>query len=167
MGIGQHRYERQRNAIDQLREQGTSLGYSGSATKKGKAGATFLKMDDPQNWLSNLASRICGYGLSLHVVEAFDEPPALLCIPADGQCTIVFTSLSPSYITSNWRSKRNRLEKFMGHNPLLSLPRNVSIYELSALNSGVLFDLELEAAWKELTGHSLKHTGRLWLYRYS
>jgi hypothetical protein len=158
--------ERQRRAIDQLREQTMLWAMHDLQIKREKL-AREVKVDNPQNWLNTIASRVCGYDLKLQIVEIFEEPQSLLCSSTDGQHKIVFSFLSPSHVRGIKKSKHNRLDRFTEHNPLLSLPKDVMGYELSPLNSGILFDLELELVWRNLTGHQLGVTNRLWMYEYS
>jgi len=37
-------------------------------------------------------------------------------------------------------------------------------YEVSVINAGMFFDLELPLAWKTLAGRQLEQIDRLWLY---
>jgi hypothetical protein len=158
--------DRQRKAIDQLREQTTLWAVQDLKLKRERLSRD-VKVEDPQNWLNNIAFVICGHDLNLQVVESFAEPQTLSCISADGQCKILFTPLSPSDIRYIKKGKQNRLGKFAVSNPLLSLPKDVTSRELSPLNSGILFDLEMQLVWKELTGQKLESTSRFWMYEYS
>jgi hypothetical protein len=158
--------EHQRRAIDGLREQATLWAVQDLQLKRERL-AQGAKVDNPRNWLNSITSRICSFDLDLQIVEFFDQPRALYCTSADGSCKIIFTPHSPSDIRNIRKSQLSRLDRFNGHNPLLSLPKYTKSHELSALNNGVLFDLELELVWKQLTGQSLKSTNRFWLYEYS
>lgn len=48
---------------------------------------------------------------------------------------------------------------------MLSLPRQVTAYEFSILNSNILFDLELPLAWTGLTIQEAPQMERLWMYK--
>ncbi len=48
--------------------------------------------------------------------------------------------------------------------PLLHLPPNMAAHELSILNCGMFFDLELPLAWKALTDQHVEQMERLWMY---
>ncbi len=63
------------------------------------------------------------------------------------------------------RERQSRLSQFGKKNPLLSLSRTTIAYEFSVLNAGVLFDLELQLAWKGLTGSNINQLERLWMYK--
>jgi hypothetical protein len=74
--------------------------------------------------------------------------------------------LSPADIRRIKSGKQNCLAHFADHNPLLFLPKDVKAYEMSVLNTGHLFDLELDLAWKGLTGQSIGEVKRTWIYLY-
>lgn len=156
--------ERQRKAIDDLREQ-TALWAMQDLRIKRERLAREVQVDDPLGWLNRIASRVCGFDMNLQVVEAFDQPQALICASRDQTNKLIFTPLSPNEIHRMTRVKRNRLSShYMARNPLLSLPRGVTSYELSVLNSDILFGSELPLAWKGLTGQDLGQLERIWVY---
>jgi hypothetical protein len=158
--------ERQRKAIDGLREQVILWAVQDLKIKREHLVRT-VQVDDPLGWLNKAASKIFGYDLKLQVLEMFEEPQSLICASGDGSARVVFSPLSPSDIRRIKSSKQNRLSQFAGHNPLLFLPKGVDIHELSILNGGHLFDLELTLVWKALTGQNLEPSNRLWVYEYS
>jgi len=155
--------ERQRKAIDGLREQ-TVLWAMQDLRIKRTALERDVYVDDPLAWFSKTASKIVGSDLQLQVVEIFDNPSVLVCEASDGFCKLAFTPIHPSEIRRIHRQRQGRLSKFATRNLLLSLPRGASPHELSVLNSGILFDLELPLAWKGLTGQGIKQTEFLWIY---
>lgn len=158
--------ERQRKAIDELREQ-TALWAIQDLRIKRERLARDVRVDDPLRWLNNLVAKIYGYDLNLQVNEAFDEPRALVCIAGDSGGRVLFSPLSPSEIRKLNRNKRSRLSQYGDRHPLLSLPRQITAYEFSVLNSNILFDLELPLAWKRLTNQETPHMERLWMYKLS
>jgi len=87
--------ERQRKAIDNLREQVVLWAMQDLRNKREKL-ARDVKMDDPLGWLSKIASQIVGTDLQLQVLEAFDDPPALVCDPTTGFTKLLFTPVHPS-----------------------------------------------------------------------
>jgi hypothetical protein len=160
--------ERQRKAIDNLREQVILWAVQDLKIKREHLART-VQVPDPLGWLNKTASKICGYDLKLQVLEMFDEPQSLICASGDGKTSVAFSPFSPTDLRrfKNGKHNRNRLSQFKDHNALLFLPRSVIIHELSVLNAGHLFDLELSLAWKELTGQHLETNNRLWMYEYS
>lgn len=158
--------ERQRKAIDALREQVVFWAVQDLRIKRERL-ARDVRVDDPLRWLNNLVDKVGGYELNLRVHEVFDEPRALVCITADNSGKVVFSPLSLSEIRQPNRKKRSRLSQYGDQPPLLALPRKIEAYEFSVLNSNILFDLELPLVWKSLT---LQETGameRLWMYQLS
>jgi len=155
--------ERQRRAIDNLREQVVLWAVQDLKIKREHLAQT-VQVADPMGWLNKTASQVCGYDLKLQVLEMFDEPRSLTCTTSDGGIKVVFSPFSPTDIRRTKSEKRNRLSQFTGQNPLLNLPIGVSIHELSVLNAGHLFDLELSLTWTALTGQNLGSINSLWMY---
>jgi hypothetical protein len=157
--------ERQRRAIDGLREQVVLWAVQDLRIKRERL-ARDVHVDNPLIWLNSIVTKACGYDLNIQIIEAFEEPLSLVCTSGDGISKIVFTPLSPEYLRKIKNSKHNRLVQFAGGNPLLSLPRDVKVFEISVLNGGLLFDVELPLVWKSLTGHTLDDRDRLWVFMY-
>jgi hypothetical protein len=155
--------ERQRKAIDSLREQVVLWAMQDLRIKRERL-ARDVQVDDPLGWLNKVAARVCGYGLNLQVIEAFENPRALICATGDGGEKVVFTPHSPGEIRTMKREKHNRLSQYADRNSLLSLPRDVTAFECSVLNNGILFDLELPLAWKGLTGNNVDEMSIIWMY---
>lgn len=158
--------ERQRKAIDGLREQVVLWAVQDLKIKREHLTRT-VQVPDPLGWLNKSASKICGYDLKLQILEMFEEPQSLICTSGDGSVKVVLSPLSPADLRRIKSGKQNRLSQFASHNPLLLLPKGANVHELSVLNGGYLFDLELTLAWKALTGHNLELAARLWMYEYS
>lgn len=155
--------ERQRKAIDSLREQVVLWAVQDLKIKREHLAQT-VQVPDPVGWLNKTASRGCGYDLKLQVFEIFDEPQSLICTSGDGSVKVIFSPLSPADIRRIKSGKQNRLLHPLDHNPLLLLHKNTQSYELSVLNGGILFDLELSLAWKALTGQEIGLVNSLWMY---
>lgn len=155
--------ERERKAIDDLREQ-TALWAVQDLRIKRERLARDVRVDDPLAWLNKLVTKVCGYDMNLQVVEAFDGPPVLICVSGDGSRKIIFSPISPRDIRQMNHDKRGRLSQYAERNPLFSLPRNLPCHELSVLNCGILFDLELPLAWNSLTGQAPDRMDHLWMY---
>jgi hypothetical protein len=153
--------ERQRKAIDGLREQVVLWAVQDLKIKREHLERT---VQVPLGWLNKTAAKICGYDLKLQVLEMFEEPQALVCTSGDGSIRVVFSPLSPAEIRRIKSGKQNRLLQPVDHNRLLLLHKNTQSYELSVLNGGILFDLELSLAWKELTGQNFENSGKVWMY---
>jgi hypothetical protein len=155
--------ERQRKAIDGLREQVVLWAVQDLKIKHEHLAHT-VQVPDSVGWLNKTVSKVCGYDLKLQVLEMFEEPQSLVCTSGDDSIRVIFSPLSPADIRRIKSGKQNRLSKFPSHNLLLFLPKNVDIHELSVLNEGHLFDLELSLVWKALTGQNLELSSRIWMY---
>lgn len=156
--------DRQRKAIDELREQ-TELWAMQDLRIKRERLARDVRVDDPIEWLSQLLGKVCNFEGRLQVVEAFDEPRALVCASMSGGEKVIFTPTSPVSIHRMMSKKRSRISQYTDRNPLFALPRHVSVHEISVLNGGILFDLELPLVWKRLTGQEASQMERIWVYR--
>lgn len=155
--------ERQRKAIDKLREQ--VVLWAGQDLKiKREHLAQTVQVPDPLAWLNQTASKMCGYDLKLQVLEMFEEPQTLICASGNSSVKVIFSPISPSEIRKLQKSVKNRLFRSVGMNPLFSLPMTTITQELSVLNSGILFDLELHIAWKKLTVYECQQFDCLWMY---
>ena len=158
--------ERQRKAIDGLREQVVLWALQDLKLKREQLART-VQVPDPLGWLNKTTSKVYGYDLKLQVLEVFEEPQSLVCTSGDGSVRIVFSPLSPTDLRRIKDGKQNRLSQFTRHHPLLLLPKNADVHELSVLNGGPFFDLELTLVWKALTNHDLEIATRLWAYEFS
>lgn len=155
--------ERQRRAIDGLREQVVLWAVQDLKIKRDHLAQT-VEVPDPLGWLNKAASKVCGYDLKLHVLEVFEEPQSLICVSGDDNVKVIFSPLSPTDIRRMKIGRQNRLSQFAGQNPIVHLSKSVNIHELSVLNSGHLFDLEVALAWKSLTNQSINNIERIWMY---
>lgn len=155
--------ERQRKSIDSLREQVVLWAVQDLKIKREQLVGT-IQVPDPLDWLNKTASKVYGYDLQLQVIEVFESPHALVC--SSGNFKIVFSPHSPTDLRQIKSGKQNRLSQFTNHNPLLFLPKDVTVHELSVLNTGHYFDLELGLAWKVLAGYNLDSSNILWVYGF-
>lgn len=62
--------ERQRNAIDNLRDH-ISLWIMQDLRIKRERLAIDVSVDDPLGWINKIATKVCGIELNLHVMETF------------------------------------------------------------------------------------------------
>ncbi|MBL8078181.1 MAG: hypothetical protein JNM55_09495 [Anaerolineales bacterium] len=155
--------ERQRKAIDGLREQVILWAVQDLKIKREHLART-AQVPDPLSWLNKTASKILGNDLKLLIIETFDEPRSLVCASGDSSVKIIFSPFSPADIRRMKSGKQNPLSQFASQNPLFSLPRGTDVHEISVLNGGFLFDLELPLAWTRLTGQEVSHMEQIWVY---
>ena len=155
--------ERQRLAIDALREQMVSWAIQDLRIKREHL-ARDVRVDDPIGWLNQVIARTTGENMGLTTTEVFNEPQALICMTKDSR-RVVLSPASPQDVQRFLRAAKSKLSRLGNIHPLLGMPRNTEILELSMLNGGMLFDLELEIAWKKLTGLDVKNIEKLWMYK--
>lgn len=155
--------ERQRKAIDGLREQVVLWAVQDLKIKREHL-AQVVQVPDPLEWLNKTASKVLGYDIKLQVLEVCEEPQSLICISDNGSIKLIFSPLSPIDIRQMKIGRQNRLFQFTPQNPLFHLPKRVNIYELSVLNCGHLFDLEATLVWKALANQTLRSTEKIWIY---
>lgn len=156
--------ERQRKAIDELREQVVLWAIQDLRNKRERL-ARDVRVDDPLEWLNRIATQACGYDLKLHVLEAFDKPRALICSTEDGENRrVIFTPHSPDDIYRFRKEKHSRLSQFTPQNPLHLLSQRSKSYEISTLNCGPDFDSESPLVWNSLTRQGVFQMERIWMY---
>ena len=155
--------ERQRKAIDGLREQVVFWAIQDLRMKREEI-AREIKIDDPMDWFNQIAEKISGMVLSLRFVEEIEDLGILIFTSEDGNSHVVFSSASPGEKRSMKHGKNNRLSKYTNANPLLSLLPRAAVYEISVLNGGVFFDMELPKAWKALSGKDIGMMDHIWMY---
>jgi len=157
--------ERQRKAIDGLREQVVLWAVQDLRIKREHLAQT-VQVPDALGWLNKTVSKVCGYDLQLQATEIFEHPQTLVCTSSESNINVIFTPLSPAELRRIKRGKPNRLLQSTGRNPLLLLPKSVEVHELSILNGGHLFDLELPLAWKSITKRDIETADSIWIYIY-
>lgn len=155
--------ERQRRAIDELREQVVLWAIQDLRIKREHL-ACEVRVDDPLAWLNRIAAKVCGYDPKLQVAEAFDEPSVLVCTSDYGNGQILFSPFSPNEIRRFKKEKRNPISGITKQNPLLSINRKSTAYAFSILNDNVIFDLELSLVWNSLTGQNVDRMEGIWMY---
>lgn len=157
--------ERQRKAIDDLREQITLWAIQDIHIKREHL-VQDTRVDNPLEWFNMMAAKILGQDLDLQFLEFFELPIALICSSENGDSRVIFSPLSPTDIHKIHKEKRGRLSHYANRNPLLLLPRNTVPFEVSVLNSEIFLDIKLPLAWKALTGQEVNNKDRIWMYYF-
>ena len=155
--------ERQRKALDSIREQ-TALWASQDLRLKREKLAREVKVEDPLKWLNTVVTKACGESLDLTVTEVFDTPQTLVCMDKNSR-RVVVSLASPGEIRRVKRERKNKLLGVSNGHPLLNLPQRVEQIEISILNGGILFDLELPVGWEMLSGGKITSIDKVWVYR--
>jgi hypothetical protein len=157
--------ERQRKALDGIREQAALWAMQDLRIKREKL-ARDVKVDDPIAWLNRVVAKVYGEALDLTMTEFFENPQALVCAGKDGR-KVVFSPVSPDDIQQMKRESKSKLSRLGNTHPLIDLPREVEQIEISILNCGILFDLELSITWKLLTTSEISSPERLSMYLFT
>jgi hypothetical protein len=155
--------ERQRKALDSIREQAALWASQDLRFKREKL-AREVKVDDPVEWLNMVVTRAYGESADLTVTEFFDTPQTLVCMDENSR-RVVVSLASPGEIRRMRKERKNKLHRISNGHPLLNLPRKVEQVEISILNGGILFDLELPAAWEMLSGKTIMGVDKVWVFR--
>ena len=155
--------ERQRKAIDNLSEQITLWAIQDLQIKREKLSYE-LKIQSPIEWFKKLAVKVIGANHDIQYIEFFDQSKSIVFADSVSKLRLVFCPFSPSEINKTFSEKKSRLSHFSNPHPLSFMKKNLKTYTFSALNSGIMFDIELSSAWKGLTGDELIQTNILWVY---
>jgi len=155
--------ERQRRAIDGLREQLALWAVQDLKIKREKIAST-ITVGNPMEWINQIATRISGIHFDLQTVEVYENPHTLVCISRDSTHKIAFTPISVRELQKKLPNKQNRITNFSNPNPLTNQSQTLKTFEVSVLNAGFLFDLELPVAWKALTGNDINQIEKIWMY---
>jgi hypothetical protein len=154
--------ERQRKAIDSLREQLVLWAVQDLKIKR-EGLAHDVQVDDPVHWLNKVSRKVAGRDLNLQIVESFDDPQVILCQTPQSDTIIIFSPASPKEVRRLMSAGKRKLDSLRSH-PLHQFSTRWVVHELSVLNAGSLFDIEVSLAWKALTGQEISASDRLWMY---
>jgi hypothetical protein len=147
--------ERQRKAIDALREQAEHWAEQDIRIKREKL-AREISIPEPLIWLENVAASALGSSPKLVTVSTWkkDGLHAILGLCADGR-NVVFTPVPRERLLKALKTKsRDALAGLQ--NPLLGEnPKRVPYTELSVVTNGMFFDLEAAHAWQAVIGETL------------
>lgn len=152
--------ERQKNAIDNLREQAVFWMQQDIRIKREQLTKS-IKIDDPARWINRISSLVLRKSLNLAISEIFHDPQAVHCI-GDGNVQVIFSTESPTNIRKLFRSRKAKISSLHNRHPLFSIPRTAKWIKISLLNGGIMFDLELQSVWENIYGESTNHT-ELWM----
>jgi hypothetical protein len=157
--------ERQKKAIDSLREEIVRWSEQDLLIKREKL-SLVVQVTDPLNWFGQLTSKVTGLNLNLYQAELIENTNILSFLVENTSERVLFTASSPADLRRlNSRQSRKQLHD-VTVNPLLSLPRNVTIRKISLSNGGYMFDLQFPLAWKALTGKEPEQGKEVWLYLF-
>jgi hypothetical protein len=154
--------ERQRKAIDDLSQHIAHWIIQDLKLKREESSKNVV-IKDPIEWLNHLSTMINGVNLGLVAIDYIDAFQILTCTSYEGK-TIYFSPLDPRKIQKHTRELKNRLSRTNTIYQIKKVCRSLYAKEVSILNGGILFDIELRIAWKALTKKDIDQVERLWIY---
>ena len=147
--------ERQRKAIDGLREQIEAWAEQDIRIKREKL-ARQITIPDPIAWLEKTAAQILGSAPGLVTATPWqkDNLTAIIAVCQDGR-RLVFTPLPRERFLKAVQLKGRGVLAQAETSLLGDKPKDASHYELSVLTSGMFFDIEADQVWLAITGQAL------------
>ena len=136
--------ERQRKAIDSISRQTQAWAIEDLRLKRGQVEAN-ISIDNPIAWLNTAVSRVLGRQTQLSVPEIAESPFAVSFVDHYAGETLVFSLLSPQVLRKLSRERRSELSKRTNQHPLIPWRKGITSFEMTMLNAGICFDLELPA----------------------
>ncbi len=147
--------ERQRRAIDGLREQAAHWAEQDLRLKRAHA-MHEVRVPDARQWLTGVASRLVGTSPQVLALNPWEENglKALVCPCQDGR-NLVVTPVPPAQfvqaVKARGRSRLTRAEVGL----LGDRPGRVPVHEMNIVTCGPFFDLEAKLAWQQACGSPL------------
>ena len=154
--------ERQRKAIDSISRQTQAWAIEDLRLKRGQVEAN-ISIDNPIAWLNTAASRALGRQTQLSAPDIAEDPFAVSFVDHYSGETLVFSLLSPKTLRKLSKAKRSELSKRTSQHPLIPWRKGIASFEMTILNAGIRFDLELPVAWQAITKEQVNNE-YLWVY---
>ena len=155
--------ERQRKAIDGIREQASHWAEQDLRLKRARA-MREVRVPDARQWLSGVTARLLGTSPRLLTLNPWEQNGirAVVCPCEDGR-KLVLTPVPPAQFVKAVRVNRHsRLAKaevgLLGDHP-----QRAAMHEMNIVTCGPFFDLEAKLAWQQICGAALD-TERLYLF---
>jgi hypothetical protein len=155
--------ERQRRAIDALHQAYKQWAVQDLRLKRGTVSKQ-IRIEDLTAWLTKVIS--LGFGRKAIVMDyQLHNAPVTTVEFHDAEVgtTVLCTLESPDVLLPMLRKKHRVLRGELHSNPLYLVGRKTTAVELSMLNAGAMFDVELPVAWNSLTGQ-VTESDTLWVY---
>ena len=154
--------ERQRKAIDSISRQTQAWAIEDLRLKRGQVEAN-ISIDNPIAWLNTAASRALGRQTQLSAPEIAENPLVISFVDHYAGETLIFSLLSPKVLRKLSKEKQSELSKRNSQHPLIPWRKGITSFEMTILNAGIRFDLELPVAWQSITKEQT-NSEHLWGY---
>jgi hypothetical protein len=155
--------ERQRRAIDKLHQAYKQWAVQDLRLKRGTA-ASQVQINDLQGWLTKATTLGLGRKTTILDIQKHETPVHTVEMH-DGETgkTLLCVIETPETIVNLLKRRKSVIRGDLRSNPLFRVGKKTPVVELSMLNAGLLFDVELPVAWKMLTD-DVTESGSLWAY---
>lgn len=158
--------ERQRRAIEELRIDLRKWALGDLEIKRSKA-SKGVEIYDPLKWLDEAARKVIGTSPRLNdIAGVMDNPDAIVAVSENAKY-LMFSPVDPEQMRRLIRGYDKRRPKNGALPPglkrVINRRNRSGIYELSALNAGIFFDLEADKVWQMLANRPLD-ANILWVY---
>ena len=155
--------ERQRRAIDALQHAYKQWAVQDLRIKRGAVSAQ-TQIEDISAWLTKTTSLAFGRKTIVMDYQLHKTPVTTVELhDAELGSTIICTLESPEVLMSILRKKSSGLRGELRSNPIFRVGKKTTVVEISMLNAGSMFDIELPLAWDILTGQ-VTRCNTLWAY---
>jgi hypothetical protein len=156
--------ERQRKELARIRTIADQWAVEDLRMKRAKLSAD-VNVSDPKAWCNDLVARVLQFNPESTVEASLTKPDALVMYSAKQSRALAISPVSPEnaqQFTRRASKQDQQMASVSANNPLFPYPRNANVTELSPLNAGVTFDLEMEQVWKKLTKSSSAPVTPIW-----
>jgi len=156
-------HERQRKAIKGVHDSLRAWAMTDLKIKRAREERS-ISVQHPIKWLEEKARVAIGFNPGINDSIIFiDDPPAIEAETGMG-LRLVFSPLEPKSMRQKCRNNRGNPGLLNEHPDLLGKhPRKADAYELTAMNAGIFFDIELAQVWTMLTETVLGGES-IWVY---
>jgi hypothetical protein len=155
--------ERQRKAIDRLHAAYKQWAIQDLRLKRGTV-ASQIQITDLQGWLTKATTLGLGRKTIIMDIQKHETPvPTVEMHDSETGRTLVCVIETPDTVTNLLKRHKSVIRGDLRSNPLFGVGKKTPVVELSMLNAGSLFDVELPIAWKMLTGN-VTESGTVWVY---
>jgi hypothetical protein len=155
--------ERQRSAIDTLHQAYKQWAVQDLRLKRGTVSAQ-TRIEDLTAWLTKATSLAFGRKTIVMDYQLHSSPVAAVEFhDAELGNTVVCTLEPPDVLIPMLKKKSSVLRGELRSNPVFRVSKKTTAVELSMLNAGTMFDVELPIAWNTLTGQ-VTESETLWAY---
>jgi hypothetical protein len=155
--------ERQRRAIDALHQAYKQWAVQDLRLKRGTVSSQ-TRIEDITAWLTRATSLALGRQTNILDFQLHLTPiPTVEFHDSELGSILICTLESPQVLLPILRKKSSPFRSELRMNPIFRIDRKTPAIELSLLNAGALFDVELPIVWNTLTGQ-VTESDTLWVY---